>query len=315
MEHQMAGWVRAARRTAASIGLAAALLTIAACTGDGGNAGVSGDVSSGQGVIGEAPVASEADLAASPTAQAIRSRGTLIIGGDENLPLLSQRNPITGSTDGFDATLGKMLAKYIIGRPNVNIVTTTPETREAMLKTGTVDTVIRIYTITAERAQRVAFAGPYLLSGQAIATLKGATGIGDPADLNGKTVLAVAGTTSVTALQQRAPGAKITTFGTAEECVQALEQGKGDAYVHDLTVLAGEAQLDAKLQISGQPFTSEPYGIGLKLGDESFKRFVNDWLRKIEAAGLWQRAWQETLGTVVTGTAPTPPQIGSVPGS
>lgn len=311
----MAGWVRAARRTAASIGLAVALLTTGvACTGDD-NASTGGEVSPGQGVIGEAPVASDADLAASPTAQAIRARGTLVIGGDENLPLLSQRNPITGSTDGFDATLGKMLAKYIIGRPSVNIVTTTPETREAMLKTGTVDAVIRIYTITAERAQRVAFAGPYLLSGQAIATLKGTTGIDDPGDLNGKTVLAVAGTTSVAAIQQRAPGAKITTFGTAEECVQALEQGKGDAYVHDLTVLAGEAQLDSKLQISGQPFTSEPYGIGLKLDDDSFKRFVNEWLRKIEAAGLWQRAWQETLGTVVTGGVPSPPAIGSVPGS
>lgn len=311
----MAGWVRAARRTAASIGLVTALLTTAACTGGDDQAASEHDVSAGQGVIAEAPVASEADLAASPTAQAIRARGTLIIGGDENLPLLSQRNPITGSTDGFDATLGKMLAKYIIGRPNVNIVTTTPETREAMLKTGTVDTVIRIYTITAERAQRVAFAGPYLLSGQAIATLKGTKGIDDPADLDGKNVLAVAGTTSVTALQQRVPGAKITTFGTAEECVQALEQGKGDAYVHDLTVLAGEAQLDAKLQISGQPFTSEPYGIGLKLEDGSFKRFINAWLRKIQADGLWQRAWTQTLGTVVTGEPPQPPAIGSVPGS
>jgi glutamate transport system substrate-binding protein len=38
-------------------------------------------------------------------------------------------------------------------------------------------------------------------------------------------------------------------------------------------------------------------------------------LKKIEADGSWARLWKSTLGTVVAGNPPTPPAIGSVPGS
>ena len=45
------------------------------------------------------------------------------------------------------------------------------------------------------------------------------------------------------------------------------------------------------------------------------KAFVNGWLTKIYADGVWAQVWKETIGTVVTGDAPTPPTIGSAAGS
>jgi glutamate transport system substrate-binding protein len=45
------------------------------------------------------------------------------------------------------------------------------------------------------------------------------------------------------------------------------------------------------------------------------KQFVNGWLQKIYADGVWTQVWKETIGTVVTGNAPTPPTIGSAAGS
>ncbi|MBN6040923.1 glutamate ABC transporter substrate-binding protein [Amycolatopsis sp. 195334CR] len=266
-------------------------------------------------LLDRAPVATDAEVAASPTAATIRRRGQLIVGGQLDLPLLSERNSITGETEGFDATLGKLLAKYLLGESTVKIVTATPETKETLLQVGTVDAVIRIYTITPERAQKVAFAGPYLRSGQAIATLDQERSIAKPADLNHRPVVAVAGTTSVDALREVAPKAKLETFGSTNECVQALESGRAVAYVHDLTALAGAARLNDRIQIVGEPFTSEPYGIGLPRGDAAFKEFVNGWLDKIVRSGLWAELWQSTLGTVVTGPPPEPPQLGSVPGS
>ncbi|MGA6162404.1 glutamate ABC transporter substrate-binding protein [Amycolatopsis magusensis] len=307
----MAGTFEVRRRRLATV--LAALAAVTAC--DDSDTPRPAVPPSAPTLLDRAPVAGAVEVAASPTAAAIRRRGQLIVGGQWDLPLLSERNSITGETEGFDATLGKLLAKYLLGEPAVKIVNATPETKETLLQVGTVDAVIRIYTITPERAEKIAFAGPYLRSGQAIAALVQERSVTRPADLNGKPVVAVAGTTSIDALLREAPRARVETLGTTNECVQALESGRAVAYVHDLTALAGAARLNDRIRIIGEPFTSEPYGIGLPLRDAGFKQFVNDWLGKIVRSGLWAELWQTTLGTVVTGPPPTPPEIGSVPGS
>ncbi|WP_440063574.1 glutamate ABC transporter substrate-binding protein [Streptosporangium sp. OZ121] len=294
---------------------AVSMLGLSACAGtDSGSPAVPGEAK-GNDLIASAPVAAAADILPGSTMEKIKQRGELIVGGSLDAPLLSQQNPTTGEVEGFDADMGKALAKYIIGEPKVKIVNSASETREALLSNGTVDVVFQTYTITPERAEQVAFAGPYYSSGLSLAVRKGTTGIAKPEDLNGKTVIAGANTPAVSAIKKLAPQAKIVTFGSDPECMQALKQERGDAYVQDETLLVANAQKDPSVQVVGSPFTEDPYGIGLKHGDDQFKKFVNDWLKKIQADGLWQRTWKNSLGTVVQGEAPAPPQIGSVPGS
>ncbi len=294
---------------------AVSMLGLSACAGtDSGSPAVPGEAK-GNDLIASAPVAAAADILPGSTMEKIKQRGELIVGGSLDAPLLSQQNPTTGEVEGFDADMGKALAKYIIGEPKVKIVNSASETREALLSNGTVDVVFQTYTITPERAEQVAFAGPYYSSGLSLAVRKGTTGIAKPEDLNGKTVIAGANTPAVSAIKKLAPQAKIVTFGSDPECMQALKQERGDAYVQDETLLVANAQKDPSVQVVGSPFTEDPYGIGLKHGDDQFKKFVNDWLKKIQAEGLWQKTWKNSLGTVVQGEAPAPPQIGSVPGS
>jgi ABC-type amino acid transport substrate-binding protein len=297
---------------------AVAMVGLSACSGtDSGSSavpGVPGEAKGGD-LLAKAPVAAAADILPGSTMEKIKQRGELIVGGSLDAPLLSQQNPTTGEVEGFDADMGKALAKYIIGEPKVKIVNSASETREALLSNGTVDVVFQTYTITPERAKQVAFAGPYYSSGLSLAVRKGTAGITKPEDLNGKTVIAGANTPAIPAIKKLAPQAKIVTFGSDPECMQALKQERGDAYVQDETLLVANAQKDPSVQVVGQPFTSDPYGIGLKHGDEQFKKFVNDWLKKIQGDGLWQQTWKNSIGTVVQGEAPTPPQIGSVPGS
>ena len=76
-------------------------------------------------------------------------------------------------------------------------------------------------------------------------------------------------------------------------------------------ILVADASKDSELQLVGEPFTEDPYGIGIKHGDAEFTKFVNDWLREIGKSGLWQDVWKQTIGTVVTGDAPAPPAIAS----
>lgn len=234
-----------------------------------------------------------------------------MIGGSQDAPLLSQLDPISGELTGFDAYLGKLLAHYIVGRPETELLSATSETREPLLANGTVDVIIQTYTITPARKERVAFAGPYYQSGQSIAVRKGTSGITRPSDLAGRTVIVGANTPGVKAVQDAAPTAKIVEFGSDPECVTALKQGRGDAYVQDQAILVADASKDGELQLVGEPFTEDLYGIGIKHGDAEFTAFVDDWLREIGRSGLWQEVWKQTIGTVVTGAAPAPPAIAS----
>ncbi|MGV9374430.1 glutamate ABC transporter substrate-binding protein [Nonomuraea sp. NPDC003707] len=295
--------------------IAVSLLGLAAC-GESSSPAVPGAPSEkGSDVLAKAPVAAAADILPGSTMEKIKQRGELLVGGSLDAPLLSQQNPATGEVEGFDADMGKALAKYILGEPKVKIVNSASETREALLANGTVDVVFQTYTITEERAKQVAFAGPYYTSGLTIAVKKGATGIAKPEDLNGKKVLAGANTPAIPAIKKLAPQAEIITFGSDPECVQALKQDRGVAYVQDETILIADAKKDPSIEIVTKPFTVDPYGIGLKHGDDQFKKFVNDWLKKTQDTGVWQDIWKKSIGTVVTGDAPQPPQIGSVPGS
>lgn len=268
-----------------------------------------------QQVIDSAPVAAASAIPADSLMAKIKARGTLNVGGTDTSALFSLKDPVTGKLTGFDAGLAQMLAKYITGKPNENLVLVTADTRETLLQNGTVDSVFATYTITPARAQKVAFAGPYYSSGDAILVAKDNTGITKVGDLNGKTVCTESSSTAANDLKQYAPTAHVILFQTNAECQQAVEQGRADAYVLDQALLLGDQYRDPKVKVVGQPFTSEPYGIGLPLSSPEMKTFVNDWLKEIQADGEWAKLWKATIGSVLSGDAPTPPAIGSVQGS
>ena len=295
-----------------------ALVVVLAGCGSGGESAVppAGGATTSPDLLKDAPVADAAAILPGSTMERIKQRGKLIVAEALDAPLLSQQNPSNpDEVTGFDADLAKLLAVYILGKPEVEIVPPATETREALLANGTVDVVFNTYTITEERAQQVTFAGPYFSSGLAVAVKTGNTDIKGIDDLGGKTVIVGANTPAVTEVPKRQPTANVISFGTDPQAVTALVQGRGDAYVQDLTLLASDAEANSQLTVVGNPFTTEPYGIGLARGDDDFKKFVNDWLTKIQDGGQWAQAWKNSLGTVVDSAPPTPPAIGSVPGS
>jgi glutamate transport system substrate-binding protein len=267
-------------------------------------------------VYDNAIVADAAALLPDSTMAAIKARGKLVVAEALDAPLLSQQNPSSpDDVEGFDADLAKLLAIYILGEPKVEIIPPASETREALLQNGTVDVVFNTYTITTQRDEQVDFAGPYLQSGLAVAVKSDNNDIQGIDDLAGKKVIVGANTPAVTAVPEKQPSAELVSFATDPEAVQALTQGRGDAYVQDFTLLASDAASNSAIKVVGQPFTTESYGIGLKDGDTAFKTFINDWLTKIEANGDWAKVWDATLGSAVESSTPTPPAIGSVPGS
>ena len=266
-------------------------------------------------VIDGAPKADDATVAGNSWAKAIKARGTLNTGGTETGPLFSLKNPGTGKLTGFDAGLAQMLAQYIIGSPTINLTVTTVDTRETLIQNGTVDTIFATYSITPARAKKVAFAGPYLISGDAIAVQKNNDSITKLDDLAGKTITTESNSTAVNILKEKVPTAKLLLFAEDAQCQAALTQGRADAYVLDQSILISDAIKNDAIKVVGDPFTVDPYGIGVTLSNPDAKKFVDAWLEKIFADGSWAKLWKATIGTVVAGDAPAPPKVGSVPGS
>jgi glutamate transport system substrate-binding protein len=278
-----------------------------------------GDAKGYDAIITGSPVADAASMPAGSWASKIKQRGYLRVGGTDAGPLFSIKDPVSGRLTGFDAGLSQMLAHYITGKSDVpslsKLTITTVDTREKLIQNNTVDTVFATYTITPPRAKKVAFAGPYYESGDAIMVKKDNSAITKVADLNGKTVATESNSTASLALKKFAPQAKVLLFQEDAQCVAAVQQGRAEAYVLDQGILISDASTNKAVKVVGQPFTQEPYGIGLPHDDAAAKKFVNDWLNKIYADGSWAKLWKATIGTVVSGDAPKPPTIGSAEGS
>ena len=250
--------------------LAVAALVLAGCADSGappppvpGQA----DTSGYDQIIAGSPVADPASIPAGSWADKIKQRGKLIRGGTDSGPLFSIKDPATGKVTGFDAGLAAMLAHYITGKTGddaVELVATTVDTRETLIQNGTVDAVFATYTITPARAKKVAFAGPYYNSGAAIMVKADDDSIKTVNDLNGKTVATEANSTAVLALQKFAPQATPLLFQEDAQCVAAVQQGRAAAYVLDQAILISDASTNPAVKVVGEPFTQEPYGIGVK---------------------------------------------------
>ena len=76
----------------------------------------------------------------------------------------------------------------------------------------------------------------------------------------------------------------------------------------DQGILISNASTDKTLKVVGEPFSDDYYGIGVTRDDPQAKAFVNEWLAKIEQDGSWAKLWKATIGTVVAGEAPAPPE-------
>ena len=152
--------------------------------------------------------------------------------------------------------------------------------------------MIATYTINDKRKEVVSFAGPYYNAGQDILVLEGnPEGIKGPEDLKGKKVCSVAGSTSEKNILEY--GVDLITTDTYSNCLEPLRSGQVIAVTTDNVILAGLAdQNPGEFEVLGDPFTEEPYGIGLAHDDTEFRNWINDVLEKIYDDGRWVKAWE-----------------------
>jgi glutamate transport system substrate-binding protein len=257
----------------------------------------------------EAEVTPEAEVSfeAGTTMAELNEAGSITIGTKFDQPLFGLAGP-DGTPVGFDVEIGKLIAaKLGIPADGIKWTETVSKNREPFIQSGDVDIVVATYTINDVRKEVVSFAGPYYVAGQDILVLEGnPDGIESVEDLAGQTVCSVTGSTSEKNLI--AAGVTVLPAAGYADCLEPLRSGAVVAVSTDNVILAGLAdQNEGEFEVVGNPFTEEPYGIGLALEDDVFRAWINDTLTEAYEDGSWADAWEATAGKVLE--TPEPPAV------
>ena len=255
----------------------------------------------------EPTVEEEISFEAGTTMAELNEAGTITIGTKFDQPLFGLIGPDDVPV-GFDVEIGKLIAaKLGIAPEDIVWKEAISKNREPFLQSGEVDLVIATYTINDLRKEVVSFAGPYYEAGQDILVLEGnPEGIESVEDLAGQNVCSVTGSTSEK--NHIAAGAVVLPAAGYSDCLEPLRTGAVVAVSTDNVILAGLADQNAgEFEVVNNPFTEEPYGIGLALEDDVFRDWINDVLEESYEDGSWAAAWDATAGTVLD--LPEPPAV------
>ena len=239
--------------------------------------------------------------------------GQITVGTKFDQPLFGQAN-LEGEPEGFDVEIAKLIAQRLgIEEDGIEWVEAVSANREPFLQQGRVDMVVATYTMNEERDEVIDFAGPYYIAGQDILVPEGnPEGIEGPEDLAGLQVCSVTGSTPAQNIRENYPDAQLVEFDTYTACRDALQNGQVDAVTTDNVILAGYvAQAPDEFDLVNNPFTEEPYGIGVQQTEEKvFCEWINETLEEIYESGEWAEAFEQTVGQAVEET-PEPPSTGS----
>jgi putative glutamine transport system substrate-binding protein len=245
-------------------------------------------------------------LAAAGTGlRAIQDRGKIIIGVKNDVRIFGYLNPQTNAVEGFDVDMGKAIAQYIFGdETKVEFKEAVSKNRIPFLEDGTVDVIISTMTINAERVGQVDFSDPYYVAGQSLLVPKGSP-IRSIADLKGKKVGTVSGSTSEKNIHEKAPEAEVLLFDKYADAVAAMAAGQCDAVTTDDIILYGFVR-DApdKWEVVGGQFTVEPYGIAVKKGNTELRDAINTLVRAMKQDGRWAAIYLKWIGTAAPSVPP-----------
>lgn len=261
------------------------------------------------GAVGVAALSTQKAVAQSAGDSLLRTiidRGHLICGtGSTNAPWHFENE--AGQLVGMDITMARILAKGLFDdESKVEFVLQDPAQRIPNIVTGKVDITIQFMTMSANRAQLVAFPRPYYVEG--VSLLSSPKGTMKSFD----ELLAGGANTRISILQNVGaddavhkvlPEAQVMQIDTQANVIAALEAGRVDGAAVDLsTVKWLVARYPDKYADSGKAWESMLYGAAVRQGDPDWLRFV-DTAFEIAMFGhenaLYDAAFLEYFGTAV----------------
>ncbi|MEV7194135.1 transporter substrate-binding domain-containing protein [Streptomyces sp. NPDC093510] len=273
---------RPALRVRSAVTCLLALALLAACGGGGSDDG-SGAASPSR--TGGSPGDTQASLF---------DKETLNIAVKKGQPGFSTRSEEDDDFAGFEAQLVQFLSTDLDFKAADWDVQS--RNREKVLRERSMDLVVATYSITAPRDKKVDFTAPYLKTYQGVLVREEEKGIARLADVDGKRVCSVRGSTGDPESEQDDKAKKsvrdalgpnvVAEFRNSyKTCVKELRRGNFDAVWTDKIILEGFAQDprykdDVKVVRNITVKKLQFYGIGLREGHEADCRRLNSALKR-----------------------------------
>jgi len=233
-------------------------------------------------------------IAAAPTARAdtlaaVRARGTLRWGADEQggEPYAYEDRTRGGALVGFEVDLADALGRALGVR--AVFVQNDWSTLIPSLERGGFDVALNGIEVTPARAARVAFTRPYYLFSERLVTRRGDSRLRDLASLRGRRVGTLANTQAWDLL--RDAGAVAVPYEGVDEPFVDLEHGRTDAVLLDDIIVARYLGRHPSLAAAGDVADGR-YAIALRPADEELRAALDRALGELIASGEWRR----TLG-------------------
>ena len=224
---------------------------------------------------------------ASPVIDRIQKKGELVVGTMGAMPPLNMTSK-DGEIFGLEPDLAKMMAGAM--GVKVRFVTKPFPGLLPALQAGEVDMVLSGMTITPKRNLKVAFVGPYFISGKAFLTkVKTIANAKETDDINtpDTKLVALRDSTSQAFAETVLDKTTLFTTGTYDEAVDMVLKDKVQAMIADypICVVSVFRYPDAGLLSVVTPLTYEPIGVAIPANDPLLMNWTTNTLNSIEASG------------------------------
>ena len=227
------------------------------------------------------------------TLDEIKESGTINIG------VFSDKNPFgyvdeNGEYQGYDVYFARRIGEDL--GVEVNFVSTEAANRVEYLETGKVDIILANFTVTAERAEKVDFALPYMNVALGVVSpdsrvIRDLSEIGE-----GDQVIVISGTTAEDYLIKNNPEITLQKYDTYANAKNALENGNAVAWANDNTEVIAFA-LENEGYTVGIPSlgSQDTIAPAVSKGNETLLVWINEEIKALAAENFFHKDYEATL--------------------
>jgi polar amino acid transport system substrate-binding protein len=233
----------------------------------------------------------------------IKQRGVIKVGIFTDKPPFGFTDS-SGKPVGFDTDLAKRFAKDLLGDENkIDFVVVEAASRVPFLQSGKVDLILANMTVTPERARVVDFTNPNLRVATQV-LVKAQSPVQSLADLAGKTVIVTKGTTADIYLSKNYRSTRLIKFDKNTEALQALKDGRADAYAQDNLILLSFQKEQPGYRLLAEKLEADaPIAPAVQKGNDSLKQWVNEELVRLGEQKFLHQLFEQYLApTLAEGT-------------
>ena len=200
-------------------------------------------------------------------------------------------NPIGYSLDLCGAIVAAVARAIDMPSVRTKFARVTAQSRFPTVMSGEVDLECGVTTDTSEREKRAAFSPTIFVSGTKL-MVKRESGVRSIADLKGKNIVVIEGTTNQDAVKffndKRNLSLTLLTVTDRAEGYAMVGEGKADAFAADdvlLYAMIAQRQAQSQFIVIGDYLSYDPYGLMFRRDDQQFRDLVQATFRELAQNG------------------------------